>query len=342
MTPDLTCPSTYQLLQSSPGCYGPNMCFNMPASLEYLSSLARASLAEELSIDYGPTPFRFFHSWFNWDDFDKMVEDTWKSLATVDLNAIRGTHVDGEWIVDPLPMKSMFLKYFSTQFSSSVTPRICFADQFTNSFVSFEMLYLKYFLTLRKTFGIKVAEDFVSCTLAFIMSLHLLVEYEHVAVNLTRHGLAAATVGETSMFKRLKKTLGGNGEKFGWWFEQDIDGKSEDDNEKKLVMSSHLPNVVHVLPRIDNAAKDEDPKCWTACYRIIRRGTGVRVGRGGRGRRPKEGNDERVEDLNAQGNDQGLGANWGVEGVNGNVEGANEEIRIVMWLMRTFRRTLGM
>ncbi|GJR13382.1 putative reverse transcriptase domain-containing protein [Tanacetum coccineum] len=42
-------------------------------------------------------------------------------------------------------------------------------------------------------------------------------------------------------------------------------------------------------------------------------GTGVRVGRGGRGRRPREGNDERVEDLNGQGNNQ----------VNGNVEGAN-------------------
>ncbi|GJU15010.1 hypothetical protein Tco_1142976 [Tanacetum coccineum] len=25
-------------------------------------------------------------------------------------------------------------------------------------------------------------------------------------------------------------------EKFGWWFEQDIDGESEDDNKKKLVM----------------------------------------------------------------------------------------------------------
>ncbi|GKF13815.1 hypothetical protein Tco_0055277, partial [Tanacetum coccineum] len=25
-------------------------------------------------------------------------------------------------------------------------------------------------------------------------------------------------------------------EKFGWWFEQDIDGENEDDNEKKLVM----------------------------------------------------------------------------------------------------------
>ncbi|GKB61980.1 hypothetical protein Tco_0918166 [Tanacetum coccineum] len=36
-------------------------------------------------------------------------------------------------------------------------------------------------------------------------------------------------------------------------------------------------------------------------------GTGVRVGRGGeRGRGPREGNDERVDDLNGQENDQGL------------------------------------
>ncbi|GKA49923.1 hypothetical protein Tco_0742996 [Tanacetum coccineum] len=42
-----------------------------------------------------------------------------------------------------------------------------------------------------------------------------------------------------------------------------------------------------------------------------------------RGRRPSEGNDERVDELNGQGNDQGMGANGGVEGVNGNVEGAN-------------------
>ncbi|GKB64951.1 hypothetical protein Tco_0921137 [Tanacetum coccineum] len=53
-------------------------------------------------------------------------------------------------------------------------------------------------------------------------------------------------------------------------------------------------------------------------------GTGLQVGRGGRGRRPREGNDEHVDDLNGQGNDQGMGANGGVEGVNGNVEGANE------------------
>ncbi|GJR66816.1 putative reverse transcriptase domain-containing protein [Tanacetum coccineum] len=53
-------------------------------------------------------------------------------------------------------------------------------------------------------------------------------------------------------------------------------------------------------------------------------GMGVRVGRCGRGRRPREGNDERVDDLNGQENDQGLGANRGVKGVNGNVKGANE------------------
>ncbi|GJW55481.1 putative reverse transcriptase domain-containing protein [Tanacetum coccineum] len=50
---------------------------------------------------------------------------------------------------------------------------------------------------------------------------------------------------------------------------------------------------------------------------------GERVSRGGRGRGPRRGNDERVDELNGQGNDQGLGANENVEGVNGNVEGVN-------------------
>nr|GEV63355.1 hypothetical protein [Tanacetum cinerariifolium] len=49
----------------------------------------------------------------------------------------------------------------------------------------------------------------------------------------------------------------------------------------------------------------------------------VWVGRGRRGRRPREGNDERVEGLNGQGNDQGMAANGGVEGVNGNIKGAS-------------------
>ncbi|GJV75338.1 putative reverse transcriptase domain-containing protein [Tanacetum coccineum] len=52
-------------------------------------------------------------------------------------------------------------------------------------------------------------------------------------------------------------------------------------------------------------------------------GTGIQVSRGRRGRRPREGNDEDVDDLNGQGNNQGMGANNGVEGFNGNVEGVN-------------------
>nr|GEV80903.1 putative reverse transcriptase domain-containing protein [Tanacetum cinerariifolium] len=43
-------------------------------------------------------------------------------------------------------------------------------------------------------------------------------------------------------------------------------------------------------------------------------GTGVRVGRGGRGKRPREGNDEHIDDLNDQGNDQGTRANGGCRG----------------------------
>nr|GEW12637.1 putative reverse transcriptase domain-containing protein [Tanacetum cinerariifolium] len=54
-------------------------------------------------------------------------------------------------------------------------------------------------------------------------------------------------------------------------------------------------------------------------------GMGRLVGRdGGRGRGPMGSNVEHVDELNGQGNEQGLGANRGVKGVNGNVEGVNE------------------
>ncbi|GJR87689.1 putative reverse transcriptase domain-containing protein [Tanacetum coccineum] len=55
-------------------------------------------------------------------------------------------------------------------------------------------------------------------------------------------------------------------------------------------------------------------------------GTGGRVGRGRRGRGPRGSNDECINELNGQGNDQGIRANGGVEGVNGNVEGVNEGV----------------
>ncbi|GKB72746.1 putative reverse transcriptase domain-containing protein [Tanacetum coccineum] len=87
--------------------------------------------------------------------------------------------------------------------------------------------------------------------------------------------------------------------------------------------SYHLPNVAHVLPYIDNSAKDENPKCCPSAAESLGGGTGKRVSRGGRGRRPREGNDERVDELNGQGNGLGMGDIEGVKGANGNVGGAN-------------------
>ncbi|GJW96856.1 putative reverse transcriptase domain-containing protein [Tanacetum coccineum] len=63
--------------------------------------------------------------------------------------------------------------------------------------------------------------------------------------------------------------------------------------------------------------------CVWSCLNFSAPAGGGIVGRGGRGRRLGEGNVERIKDLNGQGNDQDLGANEGIKGVNGNVEGAN-------------------
>nr|GEX05439.1 hypothetical protein [Tanacetum cinerariifolium] len=55
-------------------------------------------------------------------------------------------------------------------------------------------------------------------------------------------------------------------------------------------------------------------------------GTGGQVGRGGgRGKGHRGGNDEHVDELNGKGNNQGLGANGGIEGVNKNVEGVGNQ-----------------
>nr|GEW69058.1 reverse transcriptase domain-containing protein [Tanacetum cinerariifolium] len=58
-------------------------------------------------------------------------------------------------------------------------------------------------------------------------------------------------------------------------------------------------------------------------------GMGERVGKGQKGRGPRRGNDERVDELNGQGNDQGKGANGNVEGVNGGVGGAPDFSAII-------------
>ncbi|GJY75790.1 RNA-directed DNA polymerase, eukaryota [Tanacetum coccineum] len=42
----------------------------------------------ESLLDYGPTPFRMFHSWFEMEGFYKFVEDSWQSIDVVDSNGL--------------------------------------------------------------------------------------------------------------------------------------------------------------------------------------------------------------------------------------------------------------
>nr|GEV31949.1 RNA-directed DNA polymerase, eukaryota [Tanacetum cinerariifolium] len=48
----------------------------------------RPILLREVNIDFGLTPFRFFHSWFSLDGFDKMVEVAWLSFSYSDSNRL--------------------------------------------------------------------------------------------------------------------------------------------------------------------------------------------------------------------------------------------------------------
>ncbi|GJU58049.1 RNA-directed DNA polymerase, eukaryota [Tanacetum coccineum] len=48
----------------------------------------RPILLRETSLDYGPSPFRFFHSWFSIEGFDSFVENAWKSLRVEEGNGL--------------------------------------------------------------------------------------------------------------------------------------------------------------------------------------------------------------------------------------------------------------
>ncbi|GJV57197.1 putative reverse transcriptase domain-containing protein [Tanacetum coccineum] len=74
---------------------------------------------------------------------------------------------------------------------------------------------------------------------------------------------------------------------------------------------------------MDNAANDDNPKCWSACCRITRRGTGGRAGRGGgrtRGRSGDQG-DGRNDGLGVQVGGQGSEVNDAQVGDKGRGQG---------------------
>ncbi|GJY18718.1 RNA-directed DNA polymerase, eukaryota [Tanacetum coccineum] len=48
----------------------------------------RPILMSESYLDYGPTPFRMFHSWFKQKGFVKFVEDSWNSIHIIESNSM--------------------------------------------------------------------------------------------------------------------------------------------------------------------------------------------------------------------------------------------------------------
>ncbi|GJR32785.1 retrovirus-related pol polyprotein from transposon TNT 1-94 [Tanacetum coccineum] len=80
----------------------------------------------------------------------------------------------------------------------------------------------------------------------------------------------------------------------------------------------------------DNAANNDNPKCWSACCHITRRGTGGRAGRSGsrtggrsgdQGDGRDEGQDGQVAQVGDQGRGQGIGRNPNGNAVNDNIQG---------------------
>nr|GEY24491.1 RNA-directed DNA polymerase, eukaryota [Tanacetum cinerariifolium] len=53
----------------------------------YLSD-HRPILLRELNVDYGPTPFRFFHNWFDLDGFDSFISATWCNINIIEPNVM--------------------------------------------------------------------------------------------------------------------------------------------------------------------------------------------------------------------------------------------------------------
>ncbi|GKE75536.1 RNA-directed DNA polymerase, eukaryota, partial [Tanacetum coccineum] len=57
-------------------------------TLDRFLSDHRPILLREICLDYGPTPFRFFHHWFGFIGFDSFVFESWKDIQIQDQNVM--------------------------------------------------------------------------------------------------------------------------------------------------------------------------------------------------------------------------------------------------------------
>nr|GEV32198.1 hypothetical protein [Tanacetum cinerariifolium] len=133
-------------------------------------------LMRDLVVDYGPIPFRVFHSWFIKDGFEKLVEECGKIQLFV--------LVDGDRIEEPSKVKNEFLTNFSNLFSKPIGPSVTLDPQMfmhlsfeqnvdLESNVSYE--------EIKKWFGIVDPTNLlVQMGLRLILFLFLVVQLSHV------------------------------------------------------------------------------------------------------------------------------------------------------------------
>ncbi|GKC81301.1 RNA-directed DNA polymerase, eukaryota, partial [Tanacetum coccineum] len=48
----------------------------------------RSILLREAQLDFGPTPFRFYHSWFDYVGFDDLIKTSWLSFSHSDIDGM--------------------------------------------------------------------------------------------------------------------------------------------------------------------------------------------------------------------------------------------------------------
>ncbi|GJY86239.1 RNA-directed DNA polymerase, eukaryota [Tanacetum coccineum] len=113
-------------------------------TLDRFLSDHRPILLREICLDYGPTPFRFFHHWFGFIGFDSFVFESWKHIQIQDQNAMlnfakkvkdsqrKDSRWGMEWMRDPNVVKNEFLSHFRNRFDSPCNDRLTLDMVFPN------------------------------------------------------------------------------------------------------------------------------------------------------------------------------------------------------------------
>ncbi|GKB11901.1 RNA-directed DNA polymerase, eukaryota, partial [Tanacetum coccineum] len=90
----------------------------------------RPIIMREIAVDYGPSPFRIYHSWFNKKGFDELVKDSWNSTSFEDSSKITLLKKKFQSLKDmaqkakPSNVKNEFLSHFANRFASPSGPSI--------------------------------------------------------------------------------------------------------------------------------------------------------------------------------------------------------------------------